>query len=64
MSLTRLLREVRACQVCAAHLPLGARPVLQLASSARLLIVCQAPGSKVHQSGVPGAIHDGDGPRL
>lgn len=62
MSLTRLLREVRACQVCAAHLPLGARPVLQLSSTARLLIVGQAPGSKVHQSGVPWS--DASGERL
>lgn len=62
MSLSRLLREVRACQVCAAHLPLGARPVLQLASTARLLIVGQAPGSKVHQSGIPWS--DASGERL
>jgi len=53
MSLTRLLREVRACQICAAHLPLCSRPVVQLASTARLLIIGQAPGSKVHQSGIP-----------
>jgi len=53
MSLTRLLREVRACKICSANLPLGPRPVLQLASSARLLIIGQAPGSKVHQSGIP-----------
>jgi uracil-DNA glycosylase len=62
MSLTRLLREVRACQLCVAHLPLGARPVLQLASTARLLIIGQAPGSKVHQSGIPW--NDASGDRL
>lgn len=60
MSLTCLLREVRACQICSAHLPLGPRPVLQLASSARLLIVGQAPGSKVHQSGIPWSDLSGD----
>lgn len=60
MSLTRLLREVRACQVCSANLPLGPRPVLQLAGSARLLIIGQAPGSKVHQSGVPWSDFSGD----
>ena len=60
MSLTRLLRDVRACQVCSANLPLGPRPVLQLASTARLLIVGQAPGSKVHQSGVPWDDASGD----
>ena len=60
MSLIRLLREVRACQICAADLPLGPRPVLQLASSARLLIISQAPGSKVHHSGIPWSDASGD----
>jgi uracil-DNA glycosylase len=60
MSLKRLLRDVRACQVCLADLPLGPRPVLQVASSARLLIIGQAPGSKVHQSGVPWDDASGD----
>jgi uracil-DNA glycosylase len=60
MSLTRLLREVRACQICSANLPLGPRPVLQLASSARLLIIGQAPGSKVHLSGIPWSDLSGD----
>lgn len=60
MSLTRLLREVRACQICSAHLPLGPRPVVQLASTARLLIIGQAPGSKVHQSGIPWSDASGD----
>ena len=60
MTLTRLLREVRACQICSTNLPLGARPVLQLASSARVLIIGQAPGSKVHQSGIPWSDLSGD----
>jgi len=60
MSLIHLLCEVRACQICAANLPLGPRPVLQLASSARLLIISQAPGSKVHQSGIPWSDLSGD----
>ncbi len=51
--LDALLAEVRACRVCAAHLPLGPRPVVQAGRSARLLIVGQAPGAKVHASGVP-----------
>ena len=62
MSLTRLLREVRACRICEAELPLGPRPVLQLAGTARLLIIGQAPGSKVHRSGVPW--NDASGDRL
>lgn len=60
LSRTRLLHEVRACVTCSAHLPLGPRPVLQMASSARLLIIGQAPGSKVHQSGVPWSDASGD----
>ena len=52
-SLPSLLTQVRACTLCAAHLPLGPRPVLQMHASARLLIVGQAPGRKVHASGVP-----------
>ena len=60
MSLTRLLREIDVCQVCAACLPLGPRPVLSAAKSARLLIIGQAPGSKVHQSGVPWSDASGD----
>ena len=51
--LDALLVEVRACTVCAASLPLGPRPVLRAASSARLLIVGQAPGTRVHASGIP-----------
>jgi uracil-DNA glycosylase len=62
MSLKRLLHRVRACTICEAALPLGARPVLQLASSARLLIVSQAPGRKVHETGVPW--NDASGERL
>jgi uracil-DNA glycosylase len=58
----RLLREVRACTLCAAHLPLGPRPVLQLSSEATILIGGQAPGRKVHDSGVPFA--DASGERL
>lgn len=62
MSLRRMLRDVRACRICEAELPLGPRPVVQLASTARLLIVGQAPGSKVHRSGIPW--NDASGDRL
>jgi uracil-DNA glycosylase len=57
-----LLAEIRACQICAAHLPHGPRPVLQASATARLLIVSQAPGRKVHDSGVP--FNDVSGERL
>jgi uracil-DNA glycosylase len=62
MSLKRILRDVRACRICEAELPLGPRPVVQVASTARLLIVGQAPGSKVHRSGIPW--NDASGDRL
>lgn len=52
-ALDRLLSEVRACRACEAELPLGPRPVLRASSSARLLIVGQAPGTRVHASGEP-----------
>ena len=60
--LDRLLTEIRACQLCAAYLPHGVRPVLQASATSRLLIVSQAPGRKVHLSGVP--FDDVSGDRL
>lgn len=57
-----LLDEVRACTICAQHLPSGPRPVLQLDPEARLLIAGQAPGRKVHESGIP--FDDASGKRL
>lgn len=61
-SLPRLLTEIRACQACGDALPLGPRPVLQADASSRLLIVGQAPGAKVHASGIPW--DDASGKRL
>lgn len=49
----RLLAEIRACRVCAPTLPHEPRPVVQAGATARILIIGQAPGSKVHASGVP-----------
>ncbi|MEO7065522.1 MAG: uracil-DNA glycosylase family protein [Rhodanobacter sp.] len=60
--LDKLLVEIRACQICAEHLALGPRPVLQASATARLLIVSQAPGRKVHLSGIP--FNDVSGDRL
>ncbi len=57
-----LLAEVRACTICAEHLPLGPRPVLQIHPNAKILIAGQAPGRKVHESGVP--FDDASGNRL
>ncbi len=61
-SLESLLDEVRACNLCAASLPMGARPVLQVGASARIRIVGQAPGLKVHETGIPW--NDASGARL
>ena len=58
--LVQLLAEVRACQVCREQLPFDPRPVLRASSSARLLIVGQAPGTQVHQSGIPWKDASGD----
>ena len=48
-----LLQSVRGCTVCAAHLPLGPRPIVQADASATILIIGQAPGTAVHASGIP-----------
>lgn len=61
-SLDRLLVEIRACQLCVADLSHGVRPVLQASATSRLLLVSQAPGRKVHASGVP--FDDASGDRL
>jgi uracil-DNA glycosylase len=60
--LERLLGAARACRVCAAELPLGPRPVLRARATARLLIVSQAPGARVHETGLP--FDDPSGDRL
>ena len=57
-----LLTEIRACRICERHLPLGPRPVLQASATSRVLIMSQAPGRRVHQSGIP--FDDPSGARL
>ena len=59
---TKLQQEIRACTICAKHLPLGPRPIFQISRTARILIAGQAPGSKVHASGIP--FDDASGDRL
>lgn len=59
-SLKDELHDVRACRLCEVDLPFGPRPIVQLAKTARLLIVGQAPGSKVHRSGMPWDDASGD----
>ncbi len=53
MPLEPLLTQIRACQVCASALPLGANPVVQAHSEAKILIIGQAPGTKVHHTSIP-----------
>jgi len=60
--LDALLADIRACRLCEAQLPLGPRPVLRASGTSRLLIVGQAPGTKVHASGTPW--DDASGKRL
>ena len=57
-----LHREIAACRECALHLPHGVRPVTTFSPTARLVIIGQAPGSKVHASGIPW--DDASGARL
>jgi uracil-DNA glycosylase len=59
-ALAGLAAEIRACRVCAAHLPLGPRPVFRASATARLLIAGQAPGTKVHATGIPWNDPSGD----
>jgi len=60
--LKNLLEEVRDCRLCEEHLPLGPRPVVQADRKASILIVGQAPGRKVHETGIP--FNDPSGDRL
>ncbi len=62
--LDALLAEIQACRLCDAHLPLGPRPVLRASGTARLLIVGQAPGRRVHETGIPWNDPSGDRLRL
>ena len=52
--------EIAACTLCAEHLSHGPRPVVQFSSRSRILIIGQAPGSKVHASGIPWDDDSGD----
>lgn len=61
-ALARVVAEARACRLCVDYLPLGPRPVLRASATARLLIVGQAPGTRVHATGIP--FNDPSGDRL
>lgn len=61
-TLSTLLSTIRDCRYCEAHLPLGPRPVVIADTAARILIIGQAPGTRVHESGI--AWNDPSGDRL
>lgn len=58
--LAAIMAEARACTLCSAHLPLGPRPTFRASPGARLLIIGQAPGTRVHETGVPWNDRSGD----
>lgn len=60
IKLPTLLKQVRDCRLCENHLPHGPRPIVQAGQSARLLIVGQAPGRRVHDTGIPWNDPSGD----
>ncbi len=60
--LDKLLREIRACTICAAVLPHSPRPIVVASADSRVLIIGQAPGARVHASGIPWS--DASGARL
>ena len=60
--LAKLLREIRACRLCEAYLPHGVRPVIHAGRESKICIVAQAPGIRVHQTGI--SFNDPSGDRL
>ena len=56
----KLLQEIAACQVCSRFLPLGPRPIITASPKSKIMIVGQAPGLAVHQSGIPWDDKSGD----
>ena len=57
-----IVSDVKKCTLCEKDLPLGARPVIQVSQKAKILIAGQAPGIRVHESGIP--FNDPSGDRL
>lgn len=62
LKIDTLLQCIRRCRLCAAHLPKGPKPILRAHTDAQLLIVGQAPGLRVHETGIPW--NDPSGERL
>jgi len=59
-TLNSLLNEIRACTICAEHLPLGPNPILSANTSSLIAIIGQAPGTRVHNTGIPWNDPSGD----
>lgn len=59
-TLAQAMAAARACTACAGELPLGPHPVFRASATARLLIVGQAPGTRVHETGIPWNDRSGD----
>lgn len=55
-----VLKEVKNCRICEKHLPLGPRPVFSIHSESKILLIGQAPGTKVHATGIPWNDPSGD----
>ncbi len=58
----QLIARIKACDLCLLHLPDGVRPVFQFDPRARILVAAQAPGRRVHETGIP--FNDPSGERL
>ena len=56
----KLLKEIRACTICSEHLPLGPNPIVSFSTESKVLLVGQAPGPKVHETGIPWNDPSGD----
>lgn len=48
-----VLHNIRQCTICEKYLPFGARPIVTAHPDAKIVIIGQAPGTKVHASGIP-----------
>lgn len=59
-NIEQLKIRIRACRLCEAHLPRGPRPVVRFSGHSRILIVGQAPGTRVHETGIPWNDPSGD----
>lgn len=60
IELIQLFKQVRQCRLCEPQLPLGARPIIRGSAESKLLIIGQAPGTRVHASGIPWDDPSGD----